>query len=159
MDMLIKLYALPSRGVFTGTLQRQNIIIRRAMAYERRIVSEWVRQNFNTLWAEECAVAFGHRPIGCHIAVKDDILCGFCCQNVTYRNFIGPIGVAPRFQSKGIGRSLLLTSAEDMHHNGFAYAVIGDAGEPAFFKRVAKAMEIAGSTPGPYPPRLSETDA
>jgi GNAT superfamily N-acetyltransferase len=155
MDMLIKLYDLPSQEAFVEQVTRQHIVIRRAMAYERSTVCDWVRRHFNPLWAEECAVAFGHQPIGCYIAVKDDALCGFCCLNATYRNFIGPIGIASSFQSKGVGRSLLLTAAEEMHRAGFAYAVIGDAGEPGFFKRAARAVEIPDSTPGSYPPKLT----
>ena len=155
MDMLVKLYDLPDREAFVQQVRRQQIVIRRPMAYERRTVCDWVRLHYNPLWAEECAVAFGHQPIGCYIAVKEDILCGFCCLNVTYRNFIGPIGVMPRFQLKGVGRSLLLTAAGEMHRAGFAYAVIGDAGEPDFFKRAAKAVEIPDPNPGSYPPKLS----
>ena len=155
MDMLIKLYDLPDCEALSGSIGRQHIQIRRAMAYERRKVRDWVRRNFNSFWAEECTVAFGRQPIGCYIAVRDVTLCGFCCLDVTYQNFIGPIGITPQFRSKGVGRALLLAAADELQRAGFAYAVIGDAGEPEFFKRAAKALEIQDSTPGPYPPKIT----
>jgi len=154
MDMLIKLYELPHCEAHSEPIRRQRIHIRRAMAYERRKVRDWVHKTFNPLWAEECTVAFGRQPIGCYIAVKEDAICGFCCLDVTYRNFIGPIGIAPSYRSKGVGGSLLLTAAEEIHKAGFAYAIIGDVGEPDFFRRVANAMDIPDTTPGPYPPKL-----
>ncbi len=123
------------------------------MAYERRKVVDWVRRQFNALWAEECAVAFGRQPVGCYVAVKDDAIFGFCCLDVTWRNFIGPIGIDGGHRSKGIGRALLLAAAQEMRASGYAYAVVGDVGEPGFFRRAANALDIPNSTPGPYPPR------
>lgn len=154
MDMLIKLYNLPDRHALVGSIHRQNIQIRRAMPYERTNVCDWVKETFNPLWAEECHVAFGRQPIGCYLAVQTDAICGFCCLDVTYRNFIGPIGISPRYRSSGVGRYLLLTVAEEIHRAGFAYAVIGDAGEPDFFRKAVNAMDIPDSSPGPYPPKL-----
>lgn len=155
MDMLIKLYDLPDREAYAKSLRRQHIRIRRAMPYERRRVVDWVHENFNPMWADECTVAFGRQPIGCYIAVEGDAICGFCCVDVTYRNFVGPIGIAPHVRSKGIGGYLLLTAAEEIYKAGYAYAIVGDAGSPGFFKKVANAMEIPDSTPGPYPPKLA----
>ena len=154
MDMLIKLYELPNRNALAGPIRRQNIHIRRAMPYERRNVCDWVDENFSPLWAEECKVAFGRQPIGCYIAVQKGSICGFCCLDVTFRNFIGPIGIAPGCRSGGIGRYLLLTVAKEIQKAGFAYAVIGDAGEPGFFRKAVNAMDIPDSTPGPYPHKL-----
>lgn len=156
MDMLIKLYALPACQTAVETLGSQGIRIRRAMAYERAKVTEWVEQTFNPLWADECVVAFGRRPVGCYIAVQNNAVCGFCCLDTTFQNFIGPIGVHRDCRSRGVGRGLLLLSAaSELHLNGYAYAVVGDAGEPEFFKRSAGALEIPDSTPGAYPPKIS----
>ncbi len=159
MDMLIKLYELSDRVDLCASIHGQQIQIRRAMAYERRRVIDWVLENFNPTWAQECEVAFGRQPIGCYIAVKANAICGFCCLDVTYRNFIGPIGIAPHCRSKGIGGLLLLTIAKEIRSAGFAYAIIGDVGEPEFFRRVVNAMDIPDSTPGPYPSKLKEPDA
>lgn len=154
MDMLIKLYDPPNSNAIINSLEQQQILIRRAMAYERATVCDWVREKFNPLWGEECAAAFGRQPIGCYIAVKNDAICGFCCLDVTFLNFIGPIGIEPAIRRKGVGRWLLLTAADEMRKAGYAYAVIGDVGEPGFFRKAANAFEIPDSSPGPYPPRI-----
>lgn len=153
-DMLVKLFALPDRDDVLPQVAAMGVTIRRPMAYERQTLIQWVSKHFNDLWAQECAGAFGRQPVGCHIAVQADTLAGFCCVNCTYQNFAGPIGVLPRSRSRGIGRALLWSALNDLIHQGYAYAVIGDAGEPAFFEKTVGAIEIIGSKPGSYPPRL-----
>lgn len=153
-DMLIKLYGLPGPDHPLRTSDIPNVTIRRAMAYERRKVLQWVAQTFSGRWADECATAFGRQPIGCHIGVHESTLAGFCCVDCTFRNFVGPIGVAAKLQGKGVGRRLLLACLHELRAAGYVYAIIGDAGVPAFFRKVADAMEIAGSKPGAYPPPL-----
>jgi GNAT superfamily N-acetyltransferase len=153
-DMIVKLYALPpATYVHEGPLQ-EGITIRRAMVFERGVIMEWVKQQFNAQWADECQIAFGRHPVGCHIVVVGSEICGFCCTNCTFNGFLGPIGLQSDFRGKGIGRMLLLTALESMWGQGYAYAVIGNAGHPEFFKRCAGAVAIADSTPGPYPASL-----
>lgn len=154
-DMLIKLYTLPTADQWMPPLMRQGIIVRRAMPYERRKVLEWVETTFNKGWADECRLAFGRQPINCLVAVRDRAVCGFCCLDVTFRNFVGPIGVSRKCRGQGVGRALLLSCLNLMRGNGYAYAVVGDVGEPAFFQRVAGATEILESTPGPYPQKIN----
>ncbi len=151
MDMLIKLYRLPSPE---SGLAGQGVVVRRAMAYERSRVVQWVREKFNTGWADECSTAFGHTPVGCYIAIDAQSICGFCCLNTTFQNYIGPVGVSEKFRRKGIGRGLVLAALDELRHCGYAYAVAGDVGQPDFFKVSAGAFEIPGSTPGPYPARV-----
>lgn len=50
----------------------------------------------------------------------------------------------------GIGAALLLACLRDMRSLGHIYAVVGAVGAPEFFRRVAGATEIEGSTPGLY---------
>jgi len=153
-DMLVKLYALPLMDQGLSGLGARGVRIRRSMVYESPEVVRWVSQTFNDLWAAECDAAFGRHPVGCHIAVKDRAVVGFCCVDCTFRNFVGPIGVSRDLQGLGVGCSLLLAALSDLKHAGYAYAVIGDVGEPAFFEKAIGAVQIADSTPGPYPPRL-----
>lgn len=156
MDMLIRLYDLPHREASISRLNDQAIQVRRAMPYERSCILEWVRDAFNQPWADECAVAFGRQPVGCYIAVSDasTAICGFCCLDATFKNFVGPIGVKKTCRTRGIGRGLLLAAAHELYLAGYAYAIVGDAGEPGFFKRAVNAVEIPGSTPGAYPPKI-----
>lgn len=151
MDMLIKLYELPSPGAAVEALAEQGVAVRRAMAYERGNTIDWVKEKFNPLWADECAVAFGRQPIGCFVAVHEAAIVGFCCVDSTYRGFVGPIGASDGFRGQGIGRALVLTALWQMRAEGYAYAVAGDVGEPGFFRKTAGAVEIDNSSPGPYP--------
>ena len=155
MDMLFQLNRLPSLEDCLERAAASKISIRRAMAYEHHTVIAWVEQAFGPLWSSECAVAFGRQPIGCHIAIQSQVLCGFCCVESTYRNFLGPIGVISQMRNRGIGRTLVVTVLHEMRHRGYAYAIVGDVGEPGFFKRVAGAVEIPDSSPGAYPEKLS----
>jgi len=153
-DMLIKLYDLPAQEKVLSRLDQFGISIRRAMAYEQSKVHDWVKETFNIQWADECRAAFGGQPIGCLLALKKDTICGFCCIDCTFRNFVGPIGISTEFRNKGVGQALLAVSLAAMQAQGYAYAIVGNAGEPGFFQRAAGAVVIPASTPGPYPPRL-----
>lgn len=153
-DMLVKLYDLEPLAPVCDRISKKEIIVRRAMAYERGVIAQWVDQQFGIQWADECRMAFSRHPVGCHIAVSDSEICGFCCTDSTFRGFLGPIGLPDTFRGLGIGRLLLLTALDAMRHQGYAYAVIGDVGEPGFFTRCAGAVAIEQSTPGPYPARL-----
>ena len=151
MDLLIKLYDLPPAAPLLDELAKEGVVIRRAMSYEQRKIVRWVEDNFNTRWADEVAAGFGHIPVGCYLAVQDHSISGFCCLNTTFRNFIGPIGVMEKVRRRGVGRGLLIAALNDLRSSGYAYAIVGDAGQPGFFKTAAGAFEIPDSSPGPYP--------
>lgn len=153
-DMLVKLYALPAVAPERERQFRQGIAVRRAMVYERGMIIQWVEQQFGARWADECQAAFGRHPVGCHIAVADSEICGFCCTDCTFHGFLGPIGIQSGFRGKGVGRLLLLTALEGMQGQGYAYAVVGNVGNTEFFERCVGAVAIEGSTPGPYPELL-----
>lgn len=157
MDMLVKLYALPPFTNVQKKIHGNGINIRRAMAYERGKVCRWVERIFNPLWSDECATAFGRQPLGCYVAIKEESIIGFCCIEVTYQNFIGPIGVKANHQGEGVGKGLLLAAASDLYAFGYAYAIIGDVGAPEFFERSLGAIEIPDSSPGAYPPKIGNS--
>ena len=122
--------------------------LRRAMAYEKHQIVNWVREHFSMGWASECDVAFANRPISCHIATESGIILGFACYDSTSRGMFGPIGVVESARGQGIGRSLLLSSLYSMVTAGYAYAVIGGAGSVEFYQRVVNVIEIPDSSPG-----------
>ncbi len=153
-DLLVHLYRLPEMEPHLRALEQKGIVVRRAMAYERRKAMHWVEETFGALWANECATAFGRQPIGCYLAIYEEQIVGFCCLESTFKNFVGPIGVSSSHRTAGVGRALLLACLKEMALSGYAYAIVGDAGAPAFFQKAAGASTINGSTPGPYPPRL-----
>ena len=155
MDMLVKLYGLPEAAQLQRKLDLNGTMVRRAMAYEKAAVVDWVEQSFGSCapgWKSECDVAFSRTPIACYIAVCNAAIVGFACHDCTSQNFLGPIGVAESNRGTGIGKLLLVTALHAMHAQGYGYAIIGQAGATDFFSKTVGAIEILGSQPGIYPP-------
>ncbi len=155
-DLLVKLYDLPDSGNHLAGLAEQDVLVRRAMASEKKRVTGWVQHLFGDGWAAECDVSFARQPIACMLAVSAGRPAGFACHDSTCRNFFGPIGIDPALRHKGIGRALLLATLNAMAHAGYAYAIIGSAGPVTFFEKCVGAFPIPGSTPGIYRPPLKK---
>jgi GNAT superfamily N-acetyltransferase len=149
-DLLVRLYELPDAAAAVTRAATAGVSVRRANAWERRIVVAWVEQAFSPAWAAECEVAFGHVPCRCFVAIRGSALVGFACHDVTRRNFFGPTGVAPDARGQGIGAALTLATLAAMRDDGYAYAIIGGAGPAEYYARICNATPIAGSTPGIY---------
>lgn len=124
--------------------------VRRALPPEKEAVAGWVRSCFGNGWASECEVAFGHQPVGCHVAVRAGSVVGFACWDATARGFFGPMGTLESERGKGIGAALLLECLHAMYGYGYGYAVIGGVGPRAFYERVLEVIDIPGSEPGIY---------
>jgi ribosomal protein S18 acetylase RimI-like enzyme len=148
--MLVKLYDLPDSARLRQTLTDQGIVIRRAMAFDKRAVVRWIEERFSEIWASECEVAFSNLPISCYLATQSGTIAGFGCYDSTCRNFFGPTGVDEPARGRGIGSALLLACLEAMRADGYGYAIIGGVGPKEFYAKVAGAVEIPGSTPGVY---------
>ena len=144
-DMLVRLYDLPP-----GRPTPPDLAVRRALAPERCLVIDWIATRFGTGWAGECAAAFAATPTRLLLAVRHGALLGFAAWDVTARGFFGPTGVDPSAQGTGIGAALLRGVLGQMRAEGYGYAIIGSAGAPEFFARVAGATVIPGSSPGIY---------
>ena len=150
MDMLIKLY--PQEA-----LQAANVagaVVRKPIGPEHTAITNWVASRFGPGWASEVQVALSNRPITCWIATRNSTLHGFACFDATARGFFGPIGVDDAVRGQGVGAALLRACLLDMRSIGYGYAIAGGVGAPAFFQRVAGAVEIADSSPGVYAGRL-----
>ncbi|MCU0557351.1 MAG: GNAT family N-acetyltransferase [Desulfobacterales bacterium] len=162
-DMLVKLYALPPLAPLAAALARDAVVMRRPLACEKHLVTTWFGSLFGVGWASECETAFSRLPVACFIAAQEARIAGVACYDCTCRNFFGPIGVAPTWRGRQIGRGLLLACLHAMAAEGYAYAIIGGVGPLAFFSRSAGAVAIEGSTPGIYPdsatPPLTEKPA
>ncbi|HEX8873402.1 MAG TPA: GNAT family N-acetyltransferase [Nitrosospira sp.] len=150
------MYKLPDGELNLKKPGAGEVHFRRAMAYEKHQVINWVREHFGNGWASECDVAFSNRPISCHIATENGAILGFACYDSTSRGMFGPLGVLESERGGGIGRGLLLASLHAMVAVGYAYAIIGGAGSMEFYQRVVNVMEIPDSTPGIYIDRLAE---
>jgi GNAT superfamily N-acetyltransferase len=150
MDMLVKLYDLPSSHEALTRLAGAGVSIRRALPPEKHKVLDWIRSTFSEAWASEADVAFGHQPVACFLAIQGKSLLGFACHDATCPNFFGPTGVDASSRGRGIGAGLLLACLDDMRHRGFAYAIIGGVGPADFYAKTVGAIPIEGSEPGIY---------
>ena len=154
MDMLVKLYALPDISDLRQQLAQEDILVRRAMAYEMKQVVAWVSSQFGEAargWQSECEISFSRSPIACQIATQGNRLFGFACHDATAKNFFGPIGVAKEKRLCGLGSLLLVSALESMREQGYAYAIIGYAGAGEFFEKTVGAIAIPESETGIYP--------
>jgi ribosomal protein S18 acetylase RimI-like enzyme len=148
--MLIKLY--PADALAPPAVP--GAVIRKPTGPEHTAVTQWVATQFGTGWASEVQVALGNRPVTLWLATREAALLGFACFDATARGFFGPIGVDSAVRSQGIGAALLRACLLDMRAAGYGYAIAGGVGAPAFFRRVAGAVEIADSAPGLYAGQL-----
>jgi GNAT superfamily N-acetyltransferase len=151
-DLLVKLYTLPDLDAVVARQRAQGIAIRGALAPEKREVLTWVKRHWGSGWASECEVAFARQPVACILATRAEQILGFACYESTCRNFFGPTGVQESAQGRGTGKALLLAALHAMRAQGYAYAIVGGAGEDVagFYGKAVGAVEIAGSTPGIY---------
>ena len=147
---MVKLYDLPA----IETTASGAAVVRCAMAYEMHIVMEWVRANFSKGWASECCVAFGNRPISCYIAVRRGEVVGFACYNGGVPWFLRPDWRGRKHAAPGSGSRVAALDAARHVAAGYAYAIVGGAGESEFYAQTVGAIEIPGSTPGIYRDRL-----
>jgi GNAT superfamily N-acetyltransferase len=148
--MLVPLYALGDGSAELARIAQAGIVVRRALAPERRAVIAWIDQHFGPGWAGETEAAFAATPTRCLVALRGQSLLGFAAWDVTALGFFGPTGVSPASRGEGVGAALLMGVLGAMRAAGYGYAIIGAAGAPEFFTRVAAATPIAGSSPGLY---------
>jgi GNAT superfamily N-acetyltransferase len=152
-DMLVRLYDLPPLEPALAAAEVRGVSVRRAAAYEKTQVLDWTRAVFPH-WADEVDVSFGHRPIGCFLAVEAGSVLGFAVIDATAPDFFGPTGVLEARRGEGLGRVLLLAALHAQRAKGYAYAIIGGAGPTGFYEKAVGAVAIDGSTPGIYGGRL-----
>ena len=153
-DMLVQLLKLPANQPLIEHQRAAGVIIKRGSSFEMTPVVDFVRSNWNQVWADEVTIAFTRQPVCVFIALRDGDVVGFAAYEATRRNFLGPMGVLERERGKGIGEALLIAALHAMRDMGYAYAIIGGVGPADFYARIAGAMPIPGSTPGIYAGQL-----
>lgn len=150
MDMLVKLYELPSVDTRLNDLKSKDICIRKPIGAENYAVIDWISRNFSKIWGGEAENAFFRSPRSIFIAEKDGEMLGFACYDATAKGFFGPMGVSVKNRGEGIGAALLLSCLYGMKDEGYGYAIIGGVGPADFYSKVCNATLIEGSTPGIY---------
>ncbi|CAN7597030.1 GNAT family N-acetyltransferase [Rhizobium sp. LjRoot98] len=148
-DLLVNLHSQKFKAL-AGLPPVAGVAIRAALAPEMALVVDWVRENFSDNWASEVTVAFSRRPAACLIAVSEGQLIGFACHDIVARGFFGPTGVHPDARGRGVGVALLAAALSALKANGYAYAVIGDAGPVDFYARTVGATPIPAEDKGVY---------
>jgi hypothetical protein len=149
-DMLIKLYGQDFKQNLDQSLLKKNILIRKPIGPDRRQLLSWAESHFPTTWIGEIEQALGNHPGSCFIAQREADLLGFAVYDATALGFLGPLGVVIEARGIGIGTALTRACLLDMHLKGYGYAIVGMAGVPEFFRKVAGAVEIPDSSPGIY---------
>ena len=150
MDYLVNLSRLDPDPALDARMAQAGVTIRRALAPEARLVTDWVADTFGNGWASETAVALTRQPPTVFIATRERRLVGFACHEAIARGFFGPTGVEADARGLGIGHALLLASLFDLKTMGYGYAIIGDVGPSAFYEKTVNAMPIPDSAPGIY---------
>ena len=150
MDYLVNLSLLSPDPQLDARLKSAGVTVRRALAPELELVTNWVREKFSAGWSSETAVSFARQPNSCFLATRNGRLVGFACHDAIARGFFGPTGVDEAARGAGIGHALLLATLLDMRTLGYGYGIIGDVGPSAFYERTVGATAIPNSEPGVY---------
>lgn len=158
MDYLVNLSLLGPDPALDQRVAKAGVTIRRALAPEYELVTDWVRRKFSAGWAGETAVSMMRQPPTCFLATREQKLVGFACHESIARGFFGPTGVDEATRGQGIGHALLLASLLDLKTLGYAYAIIGDVGPSEFYERTVGATQIPNSEPGIYAGLLKSAD-
>lgn len=156
-DLLVRLYDLPEFAA-TARVAAAGIVIRRALVPEKQLILDWIGPRFSHHWVSEAGTALSQMPPTILLAVQDNVLLGFACYDTSAKGFFGPTGVDEAARGQGIGEALLIATLRAMREAGYGYAVIGDPGPVAFYKKRLDAFEIPGSEPGVYAGMLRSRD-
>ena len=151
-DMLVRLYDLPDSHGWHERAQGEGGRVRRAEAWERERLLQFIKDTFGPVWATEAEQAFSQAPITAFVAEKGREIVGFAAYECTRRGFFGPTGVRPDMRGGGLGSSLLFRCLESMREMGYGYAVIGGVGPADFYEKVCGAFVIPGSEKSVYGP-------
>ena len=148
-DMLVALYSIPDSRDLAAKLRDAGVVCRRAEAYERSVVLDFVSEHFPH-WRDEAAVAFARSPATLYVAIEAERVIGFSAYDVVRPDMFGPTGVDPACRGRWIGALLLLKALEALREERYAYAIIAGVGPAAFYEKVVGATLIPGSEPGIY---------
>ena len=157
-DMLVRLVDLPNINELENKLFNKGIVIRRPIAPEKSLISEWVKEHFSEFWANEVEVAFSRQPVSCFVAQKDNEILGFSCYETTAKAFFGPTGTIEAARGQGIGKVLLIKALQALKEQGYAYGIIGGVGPEEYYKKTVNAVVIEGSETSVYENLLRRND-
>jgi ribosomal protein S18 acetylase RimI-like enzyme len=157
-DMLIKLFDMTIDWSFISQQAQRQVTIRKPIGPDQALILTWAESFLPQTWLGEIQRALNNTPCSCFIAQRESSLLGIACYDATALGFFGPLGVIESARGKGIGGSLTKACLLDMRMKGYGYAVVGMAGNVDFYRKIADAVEIPGSSPGIYRSTLALND-
>ena len=143
MDYIVNLYDLDLEDL-SKVCSNPEVRIVRSLSPNSDQVVEFIKKHFNDNWASEAKSALYKTNSTCFIAILNGEVIGFACYDATCKGFFGPTGVNEKYRGQRIGKALLLHTLRAMKEEGYAYTIIGSAGDDAitFYETNAKAVAL-----------------
>jgi ribosomal protein S18 acetylase RimI-like enzyme len=117
-------------------LSAAGIQIRRAGPGDKDALHAWVASGlaWPGTWVQELGLVWDNPQAGCHLAMRDRDIIGFCAYGVNQLNIVGPLAVAPASRRLGLGTILLRRCfAEQRDRHGLLAAELGWVGPLALY--------------------------
>ncbi|MEI3895493.1 MULTISPECIES: GNAT family N-acetyltransferase [Bacillus] len=131
---------------FVPTYNHLTCHVRQANSSDFEKLASFVNEEFGERWLH--SVAYGFRTykenLPIYIAEQEEVIVGFACYDVVRgkKGLFGPMGTAKQNRVKGVGKQLLHRCLHSMKQDGYAYAIIGQAGPIEFYERNCDARLI-----------------
>ena len=122
--------------------QNSNFIIRKALNEDKYLLYDFVKENFNSIWADSLASIFPSNNIPIYLVIFNYHIIGFSAYDILGTSSFGPIGVLKEFRKNSIGKALLNKCLWDMKLRGDSIAIIKNAGPIEFYEKCCNAYII-----------------
>ena len=122
--------------------ENSNFLIRKALNKDKYLLYDFVKENFNSIWADSLASIFPSNNIPIYLVIFNDHIIGFSAYDILGTSSFGPIGVLKEFRKNSIGKALLNKCLWDMKLRGDSIAIIKNAGPIEFYEKCCNAYII-----------------
>ena len=131
---------------FVPTYNNLTCHVRQANSSDFEKLTSFVNEEFGERWLH--SVEYGFRTykenLPIYIVEQEEVIVGFACYDVVRgkKGLFGPMGTAKQNRLKGVGNQLLHCCLHSMKQDGYAYAIVGQAGPIEFYERNCDASLI-----------------
>ena len=119
-----------------------SFIVRRAALSDSNELFSFIEKEFNNKWLCTIKSGFFREIIPIYIAIEDNKIIGFGAHDIVKKGVFGPMGIKKAFRKKSVGYALLHSCLNDMHNDGYKYAIIDEAGPIEFYEETCGATII-----------------
>lgn len=137
-DLIVNL----SANISSNISLEKPFVIRKALSNDKYILYEFIKENFNTVWADTLLPSFSSNNIPIFIAFFNKSIIGFTAYDIFGDGTFGPIGVLKEFRNNCIGKALLLSTLSEMKAQGYLTVIIKNAGPIEFYEKSCNAHII-----------------